>query len=356
MTSGAGWTAFGVDISARALAAMRADAEERYPREACGLVFGSRTEDVADHPVALANVAAEPDRFAFDDREHLEVLEKADEAGRVERVLYHSHPDAGAYLSAVDRAAIAPNGYPLMPDLVHLVFEVRRGRCGEVAAYRWSQDRRAFDESRPAPESFPDLEFRGGTSPSPIAPVGGRLAHRRLAPREREALRSFAEGRELRLNREQSERVRDFELGVLSPLTGFQRPHEARIVEALGRLSQGVPWRRPMTLQASLPVGSAGQAIELISSTGEPIGLMVVAEQLGGRGTPGGPLFAYSSGEADVWDLRAGWISMGAEKILAVPSWLDIDLRDLDLEGVDGLLVGGPSQEIGFSGLPVRPL
>lgn len=352
-----GWTTFGVDISARALDAIRADAESRYPREACGLVFGSRVAEVADHPVALANVAEAPDRFAFDDREHLEVLERADEAGRVERVLYHSHPDAGAYLSAVDRAAIAPSGYPLMPDLVHLVVEVRGGRCGEMAAFRWSQERRAFDESRPPPTGFPDLELRGGSSPLPVAPVGGRLAHRRLTPEECSALCGHAEGRQLQLDAEQSKRVRDFELGVLSPLTGFQRPHEARTVAALGRLPQGIAWRRPVVLKASLPDGSAGQVVELLDDVGVPLGLMVVAEQRGRSATPGGPLFAYPSDEPDVWDLRAEWLSMEASRILAVPSWFPGDLRNLDLDGVDALMMGGDRQdEAGFAGVPVRTL
>ena len=336
-----GWTVFGLDLPARVLSAIRGDAEARYPREACGLVFGRPGVASTDWVVPLQNVARTPGAFAFDDREHLELLERADEEGRVERVLYHSHPDAGAYLSAVDRAALAPGGRALMPDLVHVVVEVRRGRALELAAFRFNADTGGFDEAHPPPDGLPDLELRAGASTHPLPAVGGMLCGRRLGPGESRRLRPLAEGRSLSVNAGQAALIRCFERGILSPLTGFQTLGDVRTVTALGRTPRGVPWRSPVTLQVPrAPEWSSGQVIELIGPGTTPLALMVVGERWAVRGGVmiGGPLFVYPTSEPDARDLRADWITLGAERVLALPS--EVELQDLDLKEFDALLVG----------------
>lgn len=354
------WTVFGVELADRVIQAIRADAEARYPREACGLVLGPEGARAADKVVPLTNVAAGKDRFAFNDREHLEVLTRADEEGRVERVLYHSHPDAGAYLSAMDRAAIAPNGHPLMPDLVHVVVEVRNGRAGEIAAFRWRAETSGFEESHPLQPRLPDLELRGGRAEAPIVSVGGMLAGRRLGPGEAQLLKPLAEGQTLRLGANDAHRLRAFELGFLSPMTGFQRPDEARTIDALGRTPQGVPWRTPVRLEVEDMPGdlSRGQIVEVAGPDGEALGLMVMADwkTLAHVTVVGGPVFVYPSERPDARDLRADWLSMGANRVLALPSWVELpDSSALDT--VDALLVGRDHTEASrFLGLPSRVL
>lgn len=352
-SDGEDWVAFGVEISAGALSAMRQDAEARYPREACGLVFGTSDGSGADRCRPLTNVAQTSGGFAFDPGEHVKVLEEEEGWGRVERVHYHSHADAGAYLSADDRAALAPEGHPVMPGVVHVVIEVRGGEAKEMAAFRWNPETRRFDELHPSSRALPDLELRAGEAPLPIRPVGGRLAARRLGPEEASRLAGLAEGRQIRLDAASEAWVRRFELGLLSPLTGFQRPDEARAVVALGRTPQGVPWRMPVTLEVPAEVRCpSGQVVELVGSTGA-LGLMVVGQV--GPGTQrggtiiGGPIYLYPTDEADARDVRAIWIAAGAERVLAVPRAL---AKDVDLERFDGILTDAP----GDWGLPQAPL
>lgn len=341
--TGLGWSVFGLELPARVVAALRADAEARYPQEACGLVLGPAQAKVADRVVPLQNVSREKGRFAFDDKEHLMALERADEEGRVERIIYHSHPDAGAYLSAVDRAAIAPGGHPLLPDVVHVVVEVRRGKSGEIAAFRWDPEWGGFEEAHPVPPMLPDLELRGGPSQRPVAAVGGQLAGRRLGPSEAVQLAPLAEGRRLRIDARTATLVSFFERGFLSPLTGFQRPDEARTVVALGRTPRGVPWRSPLTLEVDrAPMWPTGQIIELEAPDGRAVALMVVAERREQRGgvVLGGPLFVYPSQVPDARDFRAEWLAMGAERILAIPSVVRDDVETVEADAFDALLVG----------------
>ncbi len=327
------WAVFGVELPGRVLAAIRADAEARYPKEACGLVFGDPSGPRTDRVVPIGNVSDDPGRFAFDEREHLLALEAAEAEGRAERVVYHSHPDAGAYLSAVDRAAIAPGGRALMPHVLHLVVEMRGGRAGEMAAFRYNPDSRSFDEAHFGPPTLPDLELRAGPSERPIPAVGGQIVGRRLDPEEAARLRGLAEGARLSVDHRTAQLIDHFELGHLSPLTGFQRPDEARTVEALGRTPRGVPWRSPVVLEVPrAPDWKTGQVIELIGPDDAPRALMVVAERRSSaKGVVlGGPLFAYPSGRPDVRDLRAAWLSLGAERILAVPASADPLASPLD--------------------------
>ena len=342
-----GWRIFGIELTARALDAIVRDAEARYPAEACGVVFGPSDRSHADQVVPIANVTDGPGTFRFDERQHLEALARADESGRVDRVVYHSHPDAGAYLSSMDRAAIAPGGHVATPDVVHLVVEVRGGRVGEMAAFHWNPEKRAFDEAHPAVGALPDLELRAGPASEPIAPVGGRLAARRLGPGEVERFRPLAEGHALRLDARALGYVTAFELGALSPLTGFQRPDEARTVRALGRTPEGVAWRTPVELQVELPFEwSRGLVVELCDEAGQGRALMVLAEarpvERGSRRMQiGGPIYVYPTDRPDVRDRRAALLAAGARRVLAVPSWSAEAARRAEVEfGFDRVLHG----------------
>jgi proteasome lid subunit RPN8/RPN11 len=358
---GQSWRVFGLELSSRLLARIRADAEARYPAEACGLGLGKPGAGEVDRLVPIKNVAEEPSTFAFDPREHMEALERADEEGRVERLVYHSHADAGAYLSAVDRVAIAPGGRAEQPDLIHIVVEVRHGVAGELAAFRFNPDTRDFDEAHPAPPSLPDLELRGGPSPRPIPPVGGRLASRRLGPWEAEGLATWAEDRQVIVDRETERLIGFFERGLLSPLTGFQRQDEARAVEALGRTPRGVEWRVPVVLElASAPSWPTGQVIRLTDAEGRGLALMVVADRAttsSGRVRIGGPIFCFPSGVADAWAVRAEWLSLDAKRILAVPAATRGWVREaVDLGSYDGFLVGGDESAASELGPSAKPL
>lgn len=351
------WHVFGLTLPHPVLDAVRAHAEAGYPAEVCGLILAPDGQTEADQVILISNRAeASSMAFRFDDAEYLQALQRAEAEGERVVATFHSHCDAGAYFSAADRTGVVAG----TAAEAQLVLEVRGGRAGELAAYRFSADSGVFDEAHPAPSAFPNLELRGGPSPLPIPPVGGRLAGRRLGPEEAELLRPLAEGRRLRLDRRRARWVELFDRGLLSPLTGFQRPDEARAVIALGRTPRGISWRSPVTLVVpEAPEWSTGQVIELEGPDGAPLAMMVVAERRrdASGAQLGGPLFTYASSLAHVSDLRARWLSAGAERILAVPSFTArSSLEPEALSGFDAFLLGAKIKELPVPGATVLAL
>jgi glutamate-1-semialdehyde 2,1-aminomutase len=139
------------------LAAIRRQASAEYPNECCGviLVRGSERRLLACRNVQDARHAEDPLAFPRTGRNAyymhpLDVLafERLADQGFRLAVIYHSHPDAGAYFSETDRAqamSTGVGGEPGFPDTVQLVVSVVAGRPEAVAAYRWSPQSRAFE-------------------------------------------------------------------------------------------------------------------------------------------------------------------------------------------------------------------
>ena len=63
-------------------------------------------------------------------------------------VIYHSHPNVGAYFSPTDRrqAAPVPDREPLWPGTTYVVVAVNDGTAEEYAAFRWDASARDFAE------------------------------------------------------------------------------------------------------------------------------------------------------------------------------------------------------------------
>src|SRR5437016_334520 len=91
-----------------------AQAEREFPFECCGFVIGN---DQVEEVRPIRNIqnekhAADPKAFPRDARtaylmepkDHLRVLTEIDDRKLALRIVYHSHPDHGAYFSATDRA------------------------------------------------------------------------------------------------------------------------------------------------------------------------------------------------------------------------------------------------------------
>lgn len=158
-----------------ALAAVEADALARYARdeEACGFLTGPASEGrLCDGQVALENVAnklhaLDPETyfrtartfFAFNEKRFADAVDAGRAAGRPVKVLYHSHLDAGAYMSPTDQAVLsmgeppAEEGAPgaLGPGpawpLAFLVTSVRDGRVAEHGLFVWDARERSFVSS-----------------------------------------------------------------------------------------------------------------------------------------------------------------------------------------------------------------
>ena len=125
--------------------------EAAYPHEACGLVLQR-----ADGTVAVEACANEQDRyhaldpvtwprtartaFRLDERAILRALDRGDRLLGI----FHSHCDAGAYLSVEDRQVAAPDGVPAWPGVAWLVASVIDGRPAGWGFYRFDPGRGEF--------------------------------------------------------------------------------------------------------------------------------------------------------------------------------------------------------------------
>jgi proteasome lid subunit RPN8/RPN11 len=127
---------------------------DSYPSECCGAVlFGEGDETVRP----IANIqdrlhAQDPIKhprdariaYFMDPKQLFEVLREAEETKRSLGLLYHSHPDHGAYFSAEDQARALAWDEPAYPDATHLVVSVVDGTVQDRLAVVWDPERREF--------------------------------------------------------------------------------------------------------------------------------------------------------------------------------------------------------------------
>lgn len=342
--------AHGLRLSPALVQEVAALAERAYPVEACGVILGRPDATELAQVVPLQNVqdrhhqqdpVAFPrdgrDAFRVDELERMRVLDRAEGEGLVERVLFHSHCDAGAYFSPEDRAMAVQQGVELMPGVVHLVVSVRKGRRSDAAAFRYDKQTGGFVEVRlppellglaTPPELLPHLELRpldAKTAARPIRPYGGALVPRWVNAAEQELLWSAIEGAPVPLDHEGLADLLVFAAGGYSPLEGYLRKAELRSISQRGRTIAGVPWRDPVQLQ--VPKGHfpkhvhAGGILGLTDAHGEPRGVVAVTEVAPGKERVGvaGPVYVFSSpGLLSAADTRAELLRRGAQRVVAL--------------------------------------
>jgi len=123
------WIAGDLTITAEVLAAIEAHAIEAHPSECCGFLSGpaeeplwldeaQRAENEADKyhkldPVTFPRTSK--DYFKINELRAAKAFEAGAKAGRPIKVIYHSHPDVGAYFSAEDAATFASNNTLMWP-------------------------------------------------------------------------------------------------------------------------------------------------------------------------------------------------------------------------------------------------
>lgn len=362
---------FDLELASSIVDAIAAHGERDYPTEACGVVLGRPDAAELARAVPMRNMQdryhqrdpeAFPrtgrDAFRLDELERMRVLEAAESEGLAERILYHSHCDAGAYFSPEDRAMAVRDGLELMPGVVHVVVSIRNGKRADAAAFHWNEERKTFDETR-VPFSagdavLPDLGARameGREAARPIRPYGGALLPRRITSDERERISHSTDKVQIRIDSDET--IRDLarlSLGLLSPLEGFLRTVEVRSIEQSGRLLSGTPWRTPVTLEISAKKTSVlpnpGALIELVDRDGRPIaamGLQEVARVAKDSVRLAGPVFVYDDGsKRDAAEMRAELLRRGMKRVLAVGPAVFGRASKVDLGEFDGVLAPGP--------------
>ncbi|MDT4894811.1 MAG: putative rane protein PagO [Pseudonocardiales bacterium] len=149
-------------------------ARRAYPAECCGFVRRGgvrQCRNVIEELVAAGLIDLTRDQrsgFAFASEDLLELAASIDTTDPVVLV-YHSHPDAGAYFSEADQRYAVVDGIPVYP-VDHLVVDARADHVG--GARRFSFDDRAG--------RYVPVEVYGDPAPAGDAPVGARsVADRR---------------------------------------------------------------------------------------------------------------------------------------------------------------------------------
>jgi proteasome lid subunit RPN8/RPN11 len=142
-------------------------AEAEYPSECCGVIMtrGDERQVLRFRNMQDEMHRVDPERFprtgrkayyvGLEDHRRMDALVAA---GFATAVIYHSHPDAGAYFSATDREQAAPTPKagarsgppprrePVWPGVSYLVVSVVNGQARELAVFRWEPTAADFVE------------------------------------------------------------------------------------------------------------------------------------------------------------------------------------------------------------------
>jgi len=133
-------------LGPQALRSIYRHAVETYPEECCGFVFADarvhRGENIQNQlnrldPEVYRRSAANGYTFAVADTL---LLNRSLGSANPVRVIYHSHPDVGAYFSREDEDKALFMGVPIHP-VAYLVVDVRAGEARGAKLFEWSGER-----------------------------------------------------------------------------------------------------------------------------------------------------------------------------------------------------------------------
>jgi [CysO sulfur-carrier protein]-S-L-cysteine hydrolase len=156
-------------ISSDELREICEQAEAEYPNECCGVIMtrGDERRVVRFRNAQDDMHRIDPDRFprtarkayyvGLEDHKRMDALVAV---GFATSIIYHSHPDAGAYFSATDREQAAPTPRsagaasapsvrrePVWPGVSYLVVSVVSGQAREFAVFDWDPGGGDFAET-----------------------------------------------------------------------------------------------------------------------------------------------------------------------------------------------------------------
>lgn len=137
---------------------IRAQAEQEYPKECCGVLLGLQSDpskytrlwpckNAQDEAHAL-----DPKQFPrtsrnayFLDPKELFAIQKEMRQRREEiRLIYHSHIEAPAVFSEEDKRCALADDEPVYPGVDYLIFSVLAGKVKEAVLYRWHAPSRQY--------------------------------------------------------------------------------------------------------------------------------------------------------------------------------------------------------------------
>jgi proteasome lid subunit RPN8/RPN11 len=136
-----------------------AEGAARYPEEACGLLSGPTSEPEAlseFHPIAnqlnrmheldpVRYSRTARDGYYLDPMTLLKTERSLKEQGREVRVIFHSHPDVGAYFSEEDVQRALWDGRPVYPGVIYLVCGIKQGQPDGAILAVYNEQTQGFD-------------------------------------------------------------------------------------------------------------------------------------------------------------------------------------------------------------------
>ena len=150
------------ELAEQILPEIYAHARETYPEECCGLLLGPKDTAQIDEVRRCENDQnrlhqLNPERhrsarqaYTFN-REDERFLDSSIGSSRPVKIIYHSHPDVGAYFSATDTAA-ALNPFepddpqPLYP-VAYIVIDAQSDRIAGAKLFCWDSAKKDFVET-----------------------------------------------------------------------------------------------------------------------------------------------------------------------------------------------------------------
>jgi len=100
-----------MEIPAKVLDLIEAEAIKAFPKESCGLLVGKKSIDLFIEAIPAPNLSPGPDQFLIDPEFHLKTQRELREQGLEIIGVYHSHPGGDSTPSARDRAGPNTPGF-----------------------------------------------------------------------------------------------------------------------------------------------------------------------------------------------------------------------------------------------------
>ncbi|MEE8295870.1 MAG: M67 family metallopeptidase [Sphingomonadales bacterium] len=100
-----------MEIPAKVLDLIEAEAIKAFPKESCGLLVGKKRVDLFIEAIPAPNLSPGPDQFLIDPEFHLKTQRELREQGLEIIGVYHSHPGGDSTPSTRDRAGPNTPGF-----------------------------------------------------------------------------------------------------------------------------------------------------------------------------------------------------------------------------------------------------
>lgn len=131
-----------VTIESRALNTILADAQNTFPNECCGFMYGVETDErivTEAIPVINSKEGDQRRRFEISPFDYMKAERYALENNLILLGVYHSHPNHPAIASVHDLAKA-------MPYFSYVIVSVMEGEIDHVQSWRLKDDERKFEE------------------------------------------------------------------------------------------------------------------------------------------------------------------------------------------------------------------